>query len=60
MSKVYDKELLEKAKIKAKELLEDEKKFNEHFEETFKKYDTDNSGTIDLGEYVEFPNKYAK
>ena len=54
MSKVIDKELLEKAKLKAKELLEDEKKFNDHFEETFKKYDTNNNGTIDLGEYVEF------
>ena len=54
MSKVINKELLEQAKIKAKELLEDEKKFNQHFEETFKKYDSDNSGTIEIGEYIEF------
>ena len=54
MSKVINKELLEQAKIKAKELLEDEKKFNLHFEETFKKYDSDNSGTIEIGEYIEF------
>ena len=54
MSKVKDKYLLEKAKIKAKELLEDENKFNKHFEETFKKYDANGDGTIGLAEYVDF------
>lgn len=50
------KQQIDEAKKEAKELINNPKLLDQHFEEVFKKYDTNHDNTIDLKEYVGFLN----
>ena len=56
MSKLSADQLqhVKEAQQHAKKLIIDKKLFDKAFEETFKKYDTNKDGTIDLKEYISF------
>lgn len=59
MTSIYTEEqtkVIKEAQANAEELLKDKKKFDEKFDEIFKKFDRNKDKTIGLSEYVQFLN----